>query len=46
MTAPAVEALTLQRPLPDGVLSIVARGAKQDGSDGNREDAPRAGLLL
>jgi putative SOS response-associated peptidase YedK len=46
MMVPPVEALTLQRPLPDGVLSIVARGAKQDGSDGNREDAPRAGLLL
>jgi putative SOS response-associated peptidase YedK len=46
MTAPAVEALTLQRPLPDGVLSIVARGAKQDGDEGNREDAPKAGLLL
>lgn len=31
MTAPAVEALTLQRPLPNGLLSIVARGEKQDG---------------
>lgn len=31
MTAPAKEALTLQRPLPDASLKIVARGEKQDG---------------
>jgi putative SOS response-associated peptidase YedK len=30
MTAPAEEALKLQRPLPDGVLEIVARGVKKD----------------
>ena len=31
MTAPAAEALKLQRPLPDGALRIVARGSKKDG---------------
>lgn len=31
MTAPTEEALRLQRPLVDGALRIVARGAKQDG---------------
>jgi putative SOS response-associated peptidase YedK len=30
LTAPASEALQLQRPLPDGTLSIVARGEKED----------------
>ena len=30
MTAPAEEALKLQRPLPDGVLEIVAAGEKED----------------
>ena len=29
-TAPPDEALKLQRPLPDGVVRMVARGAKQD----------------
>jgi putative SOS response-associated peptidase YedK len=30
LTAPAEEALKLQRPLPGGVLKIVARGQKYD----------------
>ena len=30
MTAPAADALKLQRPLPDGMLKIVATGEKED----------------
>jgi len=30
MTAPAAEALRLQRSLPDGMLRIVAAGPKED----------------
>jgi putative SOS response-associated peptidase YedK len=30
MSAPPLEALVLQRPLPDDALRIVARGEKQD----------------
>ena len=33
LTAPAEEALTLQRPLPDGALVVVGRGQKQDGAE-------------
>jgi hypothetical protein len=31
MTAPTPKALTLQRPLADSALRIVARGLKEDG---------------
>jgi len=30
MTAPAADALKLQRPLPDGRLKIVLEGPKED----------------
>ncbi|MFQ1700787.1 SOS response-associated peptidase [Loktanella agnita] len=30
LTAPAEDALTLQRPLPDGMLQIVAKGVRED----------------
>ena len=33
MTAPADEALKLQRPLEDGTLRIVARGTRKDGGE-------------
>jgi putative SOS response-associated peptidase YedK len=34
LSAPADEALTLQRPLPSDVLTIIARGSKDDGTEG------------
>jgi putative SOS response-associated peptidase YedK len=34
MTAPAAEAMKLQRPLPDGALRIVAQVRKEDGAQG------------
>jgi putative SOS response-associated peptidase YedK len=46
MTAPANEALALQRPLPSGVLRIVARGQKQDGADAASIEPPAEPNLL
>jgi putative SOS response-associated peptidase YedK len=44
MSAPASDALKLQRPLPDGALRIVAHGTKEDG--GRSIAAAPAGRLL
>ena len=41
MTAPAEEALKLQRPLPDGALNIVARGESEDQAADLRPTAPK-----
>jgi putative SOS response-associated peptidase YedK len=43
MTAPATDALKLQRPLPDGTLRTVAQGTKED--LGASAAAPAAQLL-
>lgn len=44
LSAPAAEALKLQRPLPDGALVVVARGEKQDGA-GSGPEAVLGSLL-
>lgn len=46
LTAPASEALKLQRPLPDGSLQIVARGEKEDAGNGLSVAAPRQSDLF
>lgn len=46
MTAPANEALALQRPLSPGMLRIVARGQKQDGGSPSPIEPPAEPLLL
>jgi putative SOS response-associated peptidase YedK len=38
LMAPAVEALDLERPLPDDVLKIVTRGERQGGLKGALHD--------
>ena len=40
LTAPIPQALELQRPLPDALLSIVATGEKQDGLDSQQLSTP------
>ena len=40
MTTTPADVMTLQRPLPDGSLTIVARGAKQDPPAVASEKAP------
>ena len=46
LTAPAAEALKLQRTLPDGSLIVVARGRKADGSEDERPAVPKQPSLI
>lgn len=49
LTAPTEDALSLQRPLPDGALKIVARGEKEDGAPSGmakNPEPPRQGSLF
>ena len=41
-----VEALKLQRPLPDGILDIVARGESEDGASDKRRQVPCVAAIL
>ena len=46
MTAPAQTALQLQRPLPDNMLRVVARGRKSDGDEEKALDIEIEATLL
>ena len=46
MTAPAQKALQLQRPLPDNLLRVVARGRKSDGDEEKALDIEIEATLL
>ena len=41
LSAPAEQALKLQRPLPDGALKIVRRGTKEDSDEAEAVSQPR-----
>jgi putative SOS response-associated peptidase YedK len=41
-----VEALKLQRPLPDGMLDIVARGESEDGASDRQRKVPCVAAIL
>lgn len=46
MQAPAEEALKMQKPLPDGVLQVVAKGLREDGAPNTVSPSHFQGTLL